>query len=96
MRRSVRATLLGALLALAIALAPASPATAQDPTSSTTTTVAVPSQDIVPQPNSGAPPAEAGDRGGALQLTILALVVLGIGGAVVTVVRQSRRARGQT
>lgn len=84
--------LAGALLAVAV-LGPLGPASAQDP-STTTTAVEVPAQDIVPQPDSGTPPDEAGDRGGALQLGLLALVVVTIGGAVYGLVRQSRRARG--
>ncbi|MEQ1786351.1 MAG: hypothetical protein ABL966_04805 [Acidimicrobiales bacterium] len=87
------------VVAVAVALASlAQPADAQEPGSTITTatapTVAVPSQDIVPQPNSGAAPQEAGDRGGALQLGLLAVVMLAIGGAVLRLVRQSRRARG--
>jgi hypothetical protein len=80
-------------LALSIGV-PASPATGQDPSAGTTTSIAqVPSQDIVPAPNSGEEPDDAGDRGGALQLALLGLLALGIGGAVAVVVRQSRRAR---
>lgn len=67
------------------------------PTSSTTaaptTTDQVPTNDIVPKPNSGAPPNEAGDRGGALQLGLLGLVVVVIAAVVAMLVRQSRRAR---
>ena len=68
-----------AILLLAFGLAAgAGPASAQDPGTSSTT-VAVPSQEIVPQPNSGSAPQEAGDRGGALQLGLLALLVVVIG-----------------
>jgi hypothetical protein len=70
------------------------PASAQDGDATTTTASAVAPQEIIPQPNSGTPPQEAGDRGGALQLGLLALVVAAIGGGVLVVVRQSRRARG--
>jgi hypothetical protein len=45
----------------------------------TTTSPAAPDQDIIPEPNSGQPPSEAGDRGGALQLVLLALIVIGVG-----------------
>ena len=80
-----------ALLVLALS---ATPAAAQDPGSSTTTTLAgLPSPDIIPRPNTDSAPTEAGDRGGALQLGLLALVVVAIGGAVMVLVRQSRRAR---
>jgi hypothetical protein len=72
----------------------AAPAATQEPSSGTTTTlVDVPARDIVPEPNSGEVPHDAGDRGGALQLAVLALVMLAIGGVVALVVRQSRRAR---
>lgn len=82
-------------MAIALALgALALPAGAQDPGSATSTTVAVPSQDIVPRPNSGVAPSEAGDRGGALQLALLGVVVVAIGGTVTRLVRQARRARG--
>lgn len=85
-----------ALILLATVVTPlalAVPGAAQDPTGSSTT-VGAPAQDIVPEPNSGTAPSEAGDRGGALQLGLLAMVVLVIGGAVAALVRQSRRARG--
>jgi hypothetical protein len=84
-------TAIGALLA--IALLP-SGAAAQEPPSTATTEVQVPTQDIVPAPNSGEAPHEAGDRGGALQLAVLGLVAVGVGVGVLLVVRQSRRARG--
>ena len=90
MTRRLALALLATLLCSAVL---AAPATAQDGTT-TSTTIALPSQDIVPSPNSGAPPQEAGDRGGALQVGLLALVVVAIGGAVLWVVHQSRRARG--
>ena len=84
--------LLAVLGTFVCALALTVPAAAQDGTP-TSTTVAVPSQDIVPRPNSGSAPQEAGDRGGALQIGLLALLVVAIGGAVLWVVHQSRRAR---
>jgi len=72
----------------------AAPAFAQDPGSTSTTLAEVPDQDIIPAPNTDEGPNEAGDRGGALQLALLGLVVVAIGGAVAVVVRQSRRAGG--
>ena len=84
---------LALLAALACVVVLAVPVAAQDPTTTTSTTVAVPSQDIIPRPNSGSEPQEAGDRGGTLQLGLLALVVVAIGGTVLVLVRQSRRAR---
>jgi hypothetical protein len=44
-----------------------------------------PGQHIIPRPNSGAEPEDAGDRGGALQLAVL----------VTLAVRESRRNRRQ-
>lgn len=88
-----------ALLSLVpMTLAAPAPAMAQNtPTSTTATTIVVqPVPHIVPRPNSGSSPSEAGDRGGALQLGILALVVAVIGTAVAHLVRQSRRSRSTT
>jgi hypothetical protein len=58
-----------------------------------TPSTGVPTPHIIPRPNSGHEPTEAGDRGGVLQLLILGLVVVAIGGAVVHLTRESRRAR---
>jgi uncharacterized protein HemX len=101
-RRTPRiALLLGLVLLLAVAPGPA--VGAQEPsngpaTTETTvtppTTDQVPTNDIVPKPNSGVPPQEAGDRGGALQLGLLALVVAAVAGVILRLVQQSRRARG--
>ena len=52
-----------------------------------------PAGEIIPGPNSGRAPEEAGDRGGSLQLAILALVAVAICGMAVHVVRQSSTAR---
>lgn len=92
-RASVRRRLgaLALVLASVTVLGAASPSAAQDAPS--TSAVEVPTQDIVPKPNSGDEPTEAGDRGGALQLGILALVVVAVGGAVLHLRRQSQQAR---
>lgn len=82
-----------AVLALLLVAGIATPVAAQDPTSPSTTAGA-PAPDIIPEPNTDAAPSEAGDRGGALQLGLLAVVVVVISGAVFALVRQSRRARG--
>ena len=70
---------LAAALVLVAALAalgpPVTPSGAQEPQP----TNEVPTQDIVPKPNSGQAPEDAGDRGGALQLLVLALMVGAIG-----------------
>lgn len=80
------------VVVLALTAMGAVPAAAQDPSTSAPG-VELPPGDIVPEPNSGEAPSEAGDRGGALQLLLLGLVVVVIGGAVYGLVRQSRRAR---
>jgi uncharacterized protein HemX len=80
-----------ALLALALVIAllvTAPAASAQEPPSTGMTT-----QDIIPKPNSGHAPTEAGDRGGALQLLLPALLAAAIGGGALHLRRQSRRAR---
>jgi len=58
-----------------------------------TTPQPVPGADIIPKPNSGHPPREAGDRGGALQILVFVLIVAGVGGIAAAVVRESRRKR---
>ena len=55
----------------------------------------VPGDGIIPEPNSGHPPDEAGDRGGALQVLVLALIVVGVGGIATMGVRESRRNRAR-
>jgi hypothetical protein len=53
----------------------------------------VPGGDIIPQPNSGREPTEAGDRGGALQGLVFVAILAGVGTIVGLAVRESRRAR---
>jgi hypothetical protein len=48
-------------------------------------------QGIIPEPDSGHAPDEAGDRGGALQFLVLGLIVVAVAGGVALVVRESRR-----
>jgi hypothetical protein len=91
-RTGLRAAAVAALLAIAVLLGAVVPAGAQDPATSTSTT-GVPAPNIVPEPNSGAEPTEAGDRGGGLQLLVLGLVIVAIGGGVAYVVREARRSR---
>jgi hypothetical protein len=82
-----------AVLALASMVVLAVPAIAQEPDATTTIPAGAEAPNIIPRPNSGAVPEEAGDRGGALQVGLLALLVVVIGGAVLILVRQSQRAR---
>ncbi|MGH9249754.1 MAG: hypothetical protein ACRD0W_09610, partial [Acidimicrobiales bacterium] len=43
----------------------------------------VPEQDMIPEPNSGRAPTDAGDRGGALQALVLLSIAIGVGGIAV-------------
>jgi hypothetical protein len=88
----VRRMLAAVVLSLGLLVVPAATVHAQD--EPTTTSVAeLPPADIIPRPNSGHAPTEAGDRGGALQLGLLALGVIVLAGGVLHLWRQSRRAR---
>ena len=72
--------------------APAAPAGAgDDPDRTTTTAFDDGDQRIIPRPNSGHDPEDAGDRGGALQLALLGLIVVGVGVIGVKVFRQTRQ-----
>ena len=53
----------------------------------------VPGDGIIPEPDSGRAPDDAGDRGGALQALVFFLVVAGLGGGLALAVRESRRNR---
>jgi hypothetical protein len=64
-----------------------------DPTGETSTTLAPSDLDFIPQPNSGTPPEDLGDRGGAGQLALFALVCAGIALIFGLAYRESRRAR---
>jgi hypothetical protein len=86
----IRLVAAAVLLTAVAGLVPATAVAAGD-TSTTRPPPDAPS--IIPRPDSGTEPTDAGDRGGALQ-TILFIVMLG--GVIVVgalVVRESRRAR---
>jgi hypothetical protein len=56
----------------------------------------LPGGDIIPQPDSGREPTDAGDRGGALQVALFFVLVAGvatIGGLAVRDVRKAQRRR---
>ncbi|HEX5367094.1 MAG TPA: hypothetical protein VFW63_10600 [Acidimicrobiales bacterium] len=55
----------------------------------------VPDQDIIPRPNSGHEPTEAGDRGGALQVLVLVAIVVGVATVAGLAVRDVRRSRAR-
>jgi hypothetical protein len=87
----------GLVLVVAPARADAAPAQ-QDPTTTPTAegeNPDAPEQDIIPRPNSGTQPEDAGDRGGALQLVVLGAIVAGVSVVVALAVRESRRNRRQ-
>lgn len=90
MRRAVAALVLVA--ALAAHGMPATTTGAQEPQP----TNEVPTQDIVPKPNSGQAPEDAGDRGGALQLLVLALIVGAVGFGAWRLSAQVRNAKRST
>ena len=52
-------------------------------------------QDIIPRPNSGHEPTEAGDRGGALQILVFVAIVAGLGAIGALAVRDVRRSRAR-
>ena len=70
---------------------PVAAASSAEPEPPPTTLAPDEEQGIIPQPNSGHEPREAGDRGGALQLLVLTVIVGGVGGIGALVVRESRR-----
>jgi hypothetical protein len=65
----------------------------QQPGAETTENPVAPDRDIIPRPDSGSEPQDAGDRGGALQLAVLAAIVVGVSAVVTLAVRESRRSR---
>jgi hypothetical protein len=52
-----------------------------------------PDRDIIPRPNSGQEPTEAGERGGVLQIVVFVALVAGVGTIVVLATRDVRRSR---
>lgn len=66
---------------------------AGDPAGEATPGTGVPTEDIIPEPNSGRAPSEAGDRGGILQIALLLGIVAAVGGIGAKVAHDSRRAR---
>jgi hypothetical protein len=85
----------GVVLALA-ALTAAVPAAAQQgggDTAPTTDATPVPAPRIIPLPNTGTKPTDAGDRGGALQILVFVALVVGVGGITALAVHDARRSR---
>lgn len=88
--------------ASALASPGAAPSAAQqqpepdEPTSDSSPADEPASHDIVVRPDTEAPPQRAEDRGGALQIAVLLIVVGGIGTIAALAVRESRRRRDRT
>jgi hypothetical protein len=89
----VRRALAVALVAAVQLLGPAVAAAQEGPSATSSTVAELPPAEMIPRPNSGHAPTEAGDRGGGLQLLVFGLVLVAIGGGVAKVVHDSRRAR---
>lgn len=82
-----------ATIILAVVVVLAAPAASAQSDEGTTTTARIEGGDIIPRPNTGAEPQDAGDRGGALQTVLFVGIVGGVVVMAAIVVRQSRRAR---
>jgi len=54
-----------------------------------------PDQNIIPRPNSGQQPTEAGDRGGALQILVFVAIVAGVVTIALLATRDIRRTRAR-
>lgn len=88
----VRRLLAVILLTAAVLVAPSASTVAAQEDETTTTSIPE-SGHIIPEPNSGVAPTDAGDRGGALQTVVFAVVIAGVGAIGMLVVRESRKAR---
>ncbi len=84
------------MLIVAMLLAPSFRVHAQ--TATTTTTVAMTddgqvgqTKSVIPKPNSGSAPKQAGDRGGALQLGLFAVLVLALAFIGAVIIRSTMR-----
>ena len=103
MRLRLVVPVVGLVVAAALSLGAPAAATAElqdgdgnGGVSGTTDDTPVPAQDIIPEPNSGRAPDDAGDRGGVLQGVVFFLIVVGVGGVVALAVRESRRNRSRS
>jgi hypothetical protein len=97
MRPRFLAALLALVIATVVAAAPARAEAGQpEPGDPTTTEIEpAPGDDIIPLPESGTEPEEAGDRGGALQVAVLVAIVVGLGAIVALALRDVRRSRAR-
>lgn len=88
MRNKTLVRVIAAVLLIALVLSMGVAAMAQEAPDS-------PVGEIIPEPNSGAEPEEAGDRGGALQLGLLGLIAVAVTGMAVHVSRRAKVAGEQ-
>ena len=65
------------------------------PGADTTDVTPVPSQHIIPRPDSGRAPTDAGDRGGGLQILVFVALVAGVGTIGALALRDMRRSRAR-
>lgn len=90
-----RLLLLVASFGLVLAVLLPAPVALAQGDATTTTSAPAPGGDIIPEPNSGVEPQDAGDRGGSLQTILFIGIVVVIIGAGALIVRQSQRARAE-
>ena len=86
MRNRTLVRAVAAVLLVALVLSMGVAAMAQEPGDS-------PVGEIIPKPDSGQEPEEAGDRGGSLQVALLGLIAVAVAGIAVHLSRQSASAR---
>lgn len=85
---------LAVLLAFVVCLLSATPASSEETPGSSDSTEIIKVDDgsgIIPKPGSGTPPSRPTDRGGALQLGLLGLLILFPVVAIVSIRRQAKR-----
>lgn len=88
---AVRHRFVALLVVVVLVLAPAGPVWGQ----TSTTSVDPDATGIIPEPDSGRPPEDAGDRGGWAQLAVLGLTVGGVAVVGLLAARNARRARAR-
>lgn len=98
MRPRFLAALLALVIATTVVAAAPAPAGAGQPEPGDPTTTGIepaPGDDIIPLPDTGTEPEEAGDRGGALQVAVFVAIVAGLAAIVALAMRDVRRSRAR-
>jgi hypothetical protein len=98
MRTGTRLLVLLLVLVAALGAPPAEGLPAVEEPPAVPTTTAAPQGggvDLLPGPDAGTPPQDAGDRGGAGQLAMFGLVVAGLLLIIALAVRDARRSRAR-